>query len=91
MALDNSFLESLPVLLQQCVNASLALCEMIRLSRKMCHTSGTSDSTPHPLNTLMESKDLIEQLLNNVFASEKPSNTLVISGVSVLLMILRDE
>lgn len=48
-------------------------------------------SDPTPLHTVLEGKDMIERLLNNVFTSESPSNVLVVSGVSILLVILRDK
>ncbi len=83
---------------QQCVNASLTLCEMIRLSRENTQDSYQSSSDPNqqqtdsaPLHAKLESKDTIERLLNNVFSSENPSNGLVISGLSVLLVILTDK
>lgn len=73
--------------LQQCVNASLTLCEMIRLSREAYQQM----SDPTPLDAVLEGKDMIQRLLGNIFASEVPSNVLVVSGISVLLVILREK
>ena len=76
---------SLSLSLQQCFNASNTLCEMIRISREAYQVSN-----PTPLHEVLESREVIDRLLRNMFSSETPSDVVVINGVSVLLTILRD-
>ena len=59
---------------------------MIRLSRECFQLS-----KPAPLHDTLESKEIAQRLLRNMFSSETPSDVVVINGISVLLTMLRDR
>lgn len=59
---------------------------MVRLSRECFQLS-----KPAPLYEILESKEIVERLLKNMFSSELPTDVVVVNGISVLLTILRDR
>ena len=59
---------------------------MIRISRETYQLSN-----PAPLHDVLESKETIQRLLENMFSTEAPSDVVVINGIAVLLTILRER
>lgn len=72
--------------MQQCANSALTLCEMIRVSRE-CYQL----AKPAPLHEILESKEIVERLLKNIFSAESPSDVVIVNGITVLLTMLRDR
>jgi serine/threonine-protein phosphatase 6 regulatory subunit 3 len=66
-----------------CVNASQALCDLLRISREAMQISG-----PSPLLKMLESKEAIDKLLFNMFEEDDPPDWVIINGVAVLLTAL---
>jgi hypothetical protein len=65
------------------VNASQALCDLLRISREAMQISG-----PSPLLKMLESKEAIDKLLFNMFEEDDPPDWVIINGVAVLLTAL---
>ena len=59
---------------------------MIRLSRECFQLA-----KPAPLHEILESKEIVQRLLRNIFSSESPSDVVVVNGISVLLTMLREK
>ncbi|KAF7245367.1 Serine/threonine-protein phosphatase 6 regulatory subunit 3 [Varanus komodoensis] len=67
-------------------NASQSLCEIIRLSRdQMLQVQNSSE--PDPLLATLEKKEIIEQLLSNIFHKEK-NESAIVSAIQILLTLL---
>eukprot|EP00731_Ephydatia_muelleri_P029817 Em0021g340a len=67
-----------------CVNAAQALCEMIRVSRETAQILPVAA----PLLQKLESGEIVQAMLNNMFSAETGVDTCIINGVSVLLTVL---
>ncbi|XP_029438560.1 serine/threonine-protein phosphatase 6 regulatory subunit 3 isoform X3 [Rhinatrema bivittatum] len=67
-------------------NASQSLCEIIRLSRDQMFQVQNS-LEPDPLLATVESQEVIEQMLSNVFRKEK-NESVIVSAIQILLTLL---
>ncbi|XP_064417233.1 serine/threonine-protein phosphatase 6 regulatory subunit 2a isoform X2 [Latimeria chalumnae] len=67
-------------------NASQTLCDIIRLSRDQA-SQLQENPEPDPLLTVLESQEIVEQLLKNMFDGEKNENCIV-NGTQILLTLL---
>ncbi|XP_019861189.1 PREDICTED: serine/threonine-protein phosphatase 6 regulatory subunit 3-like [Amphimedon queenslandica] len=67
----------------QCVNSSQALCDILRISRESAQMSG-----PGPLLKTLENEETIKRLLDNMFSVDDPPDWVIINGTYVLLTAL---
>lgn len=48
-------------------------------------------ANPAPLHEVLESRETVQRLLNNMFSVEAPSDVVVVNGIAVLLNMLRER
>lgn len=67
-------------------NAAQSLCEIVRLSRDQM-LQVQSSAEPDPLLATLEKQEIIEQLLSNIFHTEK-NESAIVSAIQILLTLL---